>query len=883
MIRPQTALAWLMALMLSLVFALSDVARAEEDVAKEDSPAAQAFRDAWWQETGAGALDRALAGYRDAVAAKGSDAVRAKALYRMGLVLQRMGKMDEALAALKRLATEFPGETALLERAKQRLDEWTAVDLREQFPEWYKRYQYSPEFQAKIVDLVLKLGIGDRKAQQEARQELLTIGEPAIPALEQHAGSANTVLGRYVVEILVELGRLPPAESALANTAWYRKSEFWKLLATADDATKQSYARAAAAASERKAWIAGWITATVQGPDAILARLRTDDTVSGSTLTAVLDPWFEKDAASASFMGALRAMVVDETVPPNARYNIAEGLKPSFDYESGKPHPYGLTPEEVERWARSDDALVRRTAWRAMASTYVHSQDALDAVSAHVLANQLQGQDREDASKAILGILRMRESIEGAEQAVEALKKLLTEDGLNKFSLYALGDWGPQGRGSPAIPGRALAVAIGATRGKHAQNLVYGYYGQRAALGTAEVQRQLLAWAASAADADVRRYAMQFAAKDATDDLDALTRPLLQDDTTTALVQAFFNGLNQANLQSLAWDPEIATRLVEAAARYLKRSIHKGRSTWTQAGVPLSVRMPYDHVAVRPFMRLLHEGPHVQAFLDGAVRFPERFDGSFWYLLGDQWKEVPAQRARLLAALKQGWARWSPDEREAGLEALLRETTVLVGDEPTETLLRGMLRSEGNSPGARSILLAYVSQLSLEDVRGSFDLAEPASVDRAAGLVARLPATREVYDAFASALRPQGPEYQPLYSRFRQHEDGALVRDLITRLLAHERQHANELAIDLLSKRSRAEDLPIWIGALGHRAASVRKLAAERLGRLYNDDAIKALAKAVDDPDPDVRDAVLASLAKIEKTEKEKDRWREFAKEGADK
>ena len=36
----------------------------------------------------------------------------------------------------------------------------------------------------------------------------------------------------------------------------------------------------------------------------------------------------------------------------------------------------------------------------------------------------------------------------------------------------------------------------------------------------------------------------------------------------------------------------------------------------------------------------------------------------------------------------------------------------------------------------------------------------------------------------------------------------------------------------------------------------------------------------LNDPDPDVRDAVLASLAKIEKTEKEKERWREFAKKG---
>jgi HEAT repeat protein len=66
---------------------------------------------------------------------------------------------------------------------------------------------------------------------------------------------------------------------------------------------------------------------------------------------------------------------------------------------------------------------------------------------------------------------------------------------------------------------------------------------------------------------------------------------------------------------------------------------------------------------------------------------------------------------------------------------------------------------------------------------------------------------------------------------------------------------------------------------LAHENAWLRAEAAKALGRLYDQQAIKALAKAVDDPDPNVRDAVLASLERIETTEKQKDRWRAYAKD----
>ena len=90
--------------------------------------------------------------------AEGPASLKARALYKKAVVLQRIGRTEEAIRTLERLAKEYPGEAAPQADARARLAEWTAVDLKTSFAEWYQRYQYSPEFQAKIVDLVLKLG-----------------------------------------------------------------------------------------------------------------------------------------------------------------------------------------------------------------------------------------------------------------------------------------------------------------------------------------------------------------------------------------------------------------------------------------------------------------------------------------------------------------------------------------------------------------------------------------------------------------------------------------------------------------------------------------------------------------------------------------------------
>lgn len=93
------------------------------DEGEGDTPAEKAYRNAWWAETSTGALDRALEGYQEAADAEGPDSVRALALYRMAVVLERIGRTDEAIRALERLAKEFPREADLQSKARERLEE----------------------------------------------------------------------------------------------------------------------------------------------------------------------------------------------------------------------------------------------------------------------------------------------------------------------------------------------------------------------------------------------------------------------------------------------------------------------------------------------------------------------------------------------------------------------------------------------------------------------------------------------------------------------------------------------------------------------------------------------------------------------------------------
>ncbi len=876
MTKPTQVLAFLLALMTALLISLADLAHADEAV-KEDTAAGKAFREAWWAETGSGALDKALEGYRKAVDAEGSKAVKAKALYRMGIVLQRMGRTDEALQALGRLAKEFPQQTALHAKAQARLDEWTAVDLKTSFPEWYRRYQYSPEFQAKIVDLVLKLGDRTNNTAQSAKQELLTIGEPAVAALQAHSTSANVSIRRHVQEVLIDLGHMPPAASLLKNPGWQNRREFWVLVRGAD--AKDRAMLETLVAEQPDHWAAKMITAGLAGREGVVKHMRTKN--AGSvTVEAMLEAWLGDDP-DAAFFAELRAMVRDEAVNDHARAALAKRLLASYPVVDGEdPQPFGVTPDDVIAWATSDARGVRSVAWAAMRLAATKDPRAVDAVAQYILDLRNILSDIKSTSGALFGLLRMQGEGFDTSKAVAAVRRVLNTTSLNSMDTYPLGEWGKGSRGAPDVPIAVVAEALTGAQGHSVQSSLNKWFYQAGGQRNEAAFDQLMAWAVGAKDANARREAWSLAGRFATDRTTDLLAPMLQEGIDQQQAYGLFRGLQtNQNLSRLDWNVESITRLVEAARR--ASGNRRGRARWatSRGGVGIAAQTTYSNQVANVMGAILHD-PQIQPlFFESARTHPTRFDPALWLMLGEAWLADAANRARAQQALRKGWDAWRPEQREAGLKALLTDRIAVRDDEAFEASLRSYLAAEGNSSAVRTHLLWWIRTLSLEDVAKAFDLTKFEELDAAARLVSKLPVTREVYDAFRPTLRPAGKHYTYVYQRFRHAKEDDLVHDLLMHMLAHESDGAINLATQLLTKRRSSIDLGVWIGALQHEQARVRNLAAQRLGVLYNDDVIKALAKAVDDPDPDVRDAALASLEKIEKTEKQKERWRKFAED----
>ena len=318
-----------------------------DDAPDDTSAAGKAYRDGWWAETAGGNLTQAIDLYTKAADAEGPASVKARAIYRKAIVLQRIGKTEDAIRTLERLAKDHPGEAAVQADARARLAEWTAVDLKTSFAEWYRRYQYSPEFQAKIVDLVLKLGAADVNVGMEASNEILTIGAPAIPALRQQIESPNGTLRERVVTSLLHLGEIPSIEALRKSRGWRQDIGCW---ATVRSAASDVRARLRAEAKAEEPWDQG-LVAALDGPLALLTWANTPGAKGVVEPFLSMAPIWDKSGPEPKELRApLKALAENRTLGDSPRRWATSWL---FAI-------HGVDVAMAETWAGSDDVMLRQ-------------------------------------------------------------------------------------------------------------------------------------------------------------------------------------------------------------------------------------------------------------------------------------------------------------------------------------------------------------------------------------------------------------------------------------------------------------------------------------------------------------------------------------------
>lgn len=833
-------------------------ARADE-AADDQSPAGKAYREAWWAETSGGNLTQALELYAKVLEAEGASALKARALFRRALVLQRIGKTEEAIRALERLAKDFPGEAALQAEARARLSEWTAVDLKTSFEEWFRRYRFSPEFQAKIVDLVLKLGASDLGVSAAAYGEVLTIGEPALPALRQHLGSANSQLHDRVVSALLALKEVPSADALRRAATWRNDWNAWRVLTGAPPEVR---ARLKAELDPKATWDQGLI-ATLDGPAAVLRWARaTGPEVpweSRRLFVQFMDLPPKDSPEAAALVPLLREIAVDAAAESGLRESVLTRL-----VSLG-----GLGTQEAGRWLAQGDPLLRVTALNAL--TQVGSgPDSLLALRRSL-----------EAARAWPDAFRWRI----AAGVFAGLDRLPADEPLSVLAgdLVALiansggqGPSGPFGAGAQTPRQRdVLAHMVDrSTDGRLANTLLGNWIGPR--VFTAPELERLAGWVRGAPLEEVRAsavHALATTAGDAQRRAVALAAEAdLSADTRWKLCDLL---LRSAGSMSILSDPAQRRALLTAARRAEDQAGYGSLSgaliNIAERSATLRHDLALDFLAdpaAFPRALLLVEasplGSVAGGLQPGALR---------------AWA---AELTTLTGAWAKAWAStaWSAAQRDAaiaGLPALSPQN-----DPALRPVLHAALRdaSNGISAASRTTLLRLIAPLTLDDVRAVFDFATPEGSDAAVammwgnGLPEPTPSV-ELLDALHLSLRPQAPS--PVIRQLVHAHAGLLEAQprLVEAQLNHRDPAVQSNGVAALVGRESSDDLPLWLKALALPDPAVRVLVAKGLGRLTHPEATKALVRALDDPSSQVRDAAIESLEAIQRIEELKARWRE--------
>jgi hypothetical protein len=812
---------------------------------EEESPAEVAFRDGWWAETSEGALDRAIERYRAATAAEGPAEVKAKAWYRLGVLLERIGKTGEAVQALERLGALFPEQQEILAEARERLEEWTATDLKEGFGAWYRRYQYSPEFQGRIVEQVLNLSAPPGEAQA-AENELLTIGEPALAALKAHVGSSNEDLRERVVKLLVILGEIPEAHHLGGTDAWRRDARAWKVLF--------------ALAAERRAAVAEGLR--TQAP--AIARVLGDGAERARGLAELGDVRALSaalEAPSEDLLQGLREAVVDPSVDEVFRGHIADVLRSR-----------GHASDAVALgWLERGSGPIAQRVLQSIQRRTLRSPDAWRRVAALLDRTHPESGLVNDAWPALLAAIADAPEGTDVTPAVEAVVRVWSGQRVN-LAVGVTPQPGMQPSAYESSPARAafLAALVSRSRDPRLAAAALDAW-RRATEGEPGATAPALAWAADPLlDPSVRRLAARIAAERTdADGLDAVLAALAKAEEQVG--QALLEGLARNRLRaSLPWTEERMAVLMDVA-----RASHGHNDVRDSE--------------VRTFFEahLKSRAAAVQLIAFGLAR-PKSLAWSATQQVPMELKGDVLLHAAVLSGLEERWARWTSEERAGGLILLKAFAVPVTPGSRAETAVKAWLhappaRHAAPGPEDRHVRAALFGRLpapSAEDVIAAIDREDPEAAVDGAWMLKEVPLTAALYDVFAAARRhPDAARRLEFYRLWAGAPDVALRYRAARDLLDDPDAGVKVAALSDLAafQEEDPKDVPLFVQALSDPRPDVKIAAATVLGRYHDASAIDALVKALDDPSPRVREAALASLEAIRKIRDQKAYWSAFA------
>lgn len=135
------------------------------------------FQEAWYREVAEGRFEDALETYRELTADEDlSASLRARALFRCGVVLRKLQRTGEALEVFQQVLREFPDEREVVLQARREIEGETEAQA---------------SLRKKVEGLVRLLGDKDPRTRGRAQMDLKSIGPAAAPSLLEALGGGE--------------------------------------------------------------------------------------------------------------------------------------------------------------------------------------------------------------------------------------------------------------------------------------------------------------------------------------------------------------------------------------------------------------------------------------------------------------------------------------------------------------------------------------------------------------------------------------------------------------------------------------------------------------------------------------------------------------------